>query len=231
MARKAKIRTGGKIFEWKIFNYLRYGITWIVALFLKLWWSTLRVEISEEALAEMKNTTSPLVILFWHNQLFASAHYGKYRTKGRLYALMSAGTIGSWISPFFEHFNTIAIRGSVNLRGKEALKEVIQILKNGNDVIITPDGSRGPRYQFKPGAALAIKTTDPAILFFSCDFQNAWRLDTWDGFYIPKPFSKVECKVRIYSSYKELSDSDDIKDITNALSRELMAITSDNITD
>lgn len=221
------IRTGGKIFEWKIFDLLRYLLAGCLALFLKLWWSTLRIKISDESLSALKDTPSPAVFIHWHNHLFFSGYWGKYRPKGRLYALISAGAIGAWISPLFECFNVKAIRGSENWRGKQALKEFIQVVQNGNDVIVTPDGSRGPCYDFKPGTALAVKIVNPAVVFFSCNFHNAWRLKSWDRFYIPKPFSKVDCTFKRHSSYKDLTKSNDVKDITEALRTELMAITHD----
>lgn len=223
--RKPHIRSGGRIFEWKIFAGLRYVIVAFLAWFLKLWWWTLRVKVSEDGLRVVRDTPSPVVFIHWHNHLFFSGYWGKMRPKGRLYALISAGAIGAWISPFFKHFNAKAIRGSTNLRGKEVLREFIEVLEERNDVIVTPDGSRGPCYSFKPGTALAVKSVNPAIVFFSCNFHNAWRLKTWDRFYIPKPFSRVDCVFKKIDSYKELTESDDVGDIQEALRAELMGIT------
>lgn len=226
-ASSSMIRIGGKIFQWKIFILLRYLLMGCLALFLKLWWSTLRVRISKESLMVLKNTPSPVVFVHWHNHLFFSSYCRKFRPKGDLYALISAGAIGAWISPLFEFFNTKSIRGSVNWRGKQALKEIVQVVQQGNDVVITPDGSRGPCYDFKQGTALVVKMADPAIVFFSCNFHNAWRLKTWDRFYIPKLFSRIDCTFKHFSSYKELTNSDDTRDIAEALKKELMAVTYD----
>lgn len=219
---KPRIRTGGKIFEWKIFAFLRYVITGLLAVFFKMWWTTLRMKISEESLKRLKDTPSPAVIIFWHNNLFTATYWSKMRPKGKLYAMMSAGTIGAWIEPFYSHFNIKAIRGSINLRATQALKEIVQTVRSGNDIVITPDGSRGPCYKVKPGVSLVLKMADPAILLFSCKFHSAWRLNTWDRFYIPKPFSKVETFVEYFHSYKDLSASDDIADISQALNNQLL---------
>ena len=189
------------------------------------WWSTLRIKVSNESLRLLKDAPSPAVFIHWHNHLFFSGYWGKFRPKGKLYALISAGAIGAWISPIFERFNVKPIRGSVNLRGNHALKEVVQVVRDGNDLVVTPDGSRGPCYDFKPGTALVVKTVDPLIVFFSCNFHNAWRLKTWDRFYIPKPFSKVDCTFKKITSYKLLTESDDIINITAALKSQLMSIT------
>lgn len=225
--KKPNIRTGGKIFEWKIFQYLRYFVVSLIAFFFKIWWMTLRIKVSQQSLNILKNTPSPATIIFWHNNLFIAAYWGKMRPKGKLYAMISAGTIGAWISPFYKHFNIKSIRGSTNLRAPQALKEVVQIVRKGNDITITPDGSRGPCYHFKPGAALVLKMADPAIILFSSKFHNAWRLKTWDYFYIPKPFSRVDCNFHAFSSYKELTKSEDIQEISEVLKTELLNRTED----
>lgn len=226
--KKPSIRTGGKLFEWKIFQFLRYLITGFFALFIKLWWLTLRIKISDKSLNILVNTPSPATIIMWHNHLFLATYWTKKRSNGKLYAMISAGTIGAWISPFYEHFNVKAIRGSKNLRAPQALKEIVQIVNQGNDIAITPDGSRGPCYHFRSGTSLVLKIANPAIILFSCKFHNAWRLKTWDRFYIPKPFSKVDCIFTSYSSYKDLTSSDDIQDISEALEKSLMDITHDD---
>jgi len=226
---KPRIRTGGKIFEHKIFKGLRFLMTGLFAFFFKLWWSTLRIRISDHSLNIIKNIQSPAAIICWHNHLFFAAYWGKFRPKGKVYALISAGTIGAWISPFFQHFNIKSIRGSINLRAPQALKEVVQSVRDGNDIAITPDGSRGPLYKFKPGISLVVKKSDPAIILFACKFHNAWRLKTWDKFYIPKPFSKIDCTFDYFSSYKQLTKNEDTNDITEALSAQLMKITQDGL--
>lgn len=225
---KPRIRTGGKIFEWKFFDCLRSLIMWFLAFFLKLWWATLRVNISDQSLSVIKNTSSPAAIICWHNHLFFAGYWGKFRPKEKLYALISAGAIGAWISPFFQYLNIKSIRGSINFRAQQALKEIIQISKEGNDIAVTPDGSRGPCYEFKPGVSLVMKMTDPSLILFACKFHDAWRLKTWDRFYIPKPFSKIDCTFKYFSSFKELTEASDIQEITRVLNAQLMNLTQDS---
>lgn len=225
---KPTVRTGGWLFELKIFEWLRYGITALVALFVKLWCATLRIEASDASRDVICNAPAPSAFIVWHNNLFLAAYWAKFRPKGRVYALISAGAIGAWISPFFERFNVKSIRGSVNLRAKQALKEMVLKVEEGDDVTVTPDGSRGPCYDFKPGTSMIVKKTNCGVIMLACKFHNAWRLKTWDRFYIPKPFSRVECEFRYFSSYKELTDSNKLSDITEALRAQMMGMTDDS---
>lgn len=68
---------------------------------------------------------------------------------------------------------------------------MVNVIKDGNDLAITPDGSKGPCYTFKPGALLVAKITKSPVLLVSFEYSNAWQLKSWDKFYIPYPFSKI----------------------------------------
>jgi lysophospholipid acyltransferase (LPLAT)-like uncharacterized protein len=70
--------------------------------------------------------------------------------------------------------------------------ELIRLVDSGFDVGITPDGPRGPRYTFNPGAITLAQKTGAKILPIRVIYSKYWRLKSWDGFMIPKPFSRVE---------------------------------------
>ena len=42
-----------------------------------------------------------------------------------------------------------AVRGSRNKRGSQAIRDLAKVLADGNDVGVTPDGSRGPVYSYQ----------------------------------------------------------------------------------
>ena len=56
---------------------------------------------------------------------------------------------------------------------------------------ITADGPKGPSNVAKPGAAALAKLVGGG--FGACYTlpERAWKLNSWDGFRIPKPFSRV----------------------------------------
>jgi hypothetical protein len=53
--------------------------------------------------------------------------------------------------------------------------------------VITPDGPRGPRFKFKPGALLLAQMSQRPILPMAYAASRAW-LVKWDKFVIPVPF-------------------------------------------
>jgi lysophospholipid acyltransferase (LPLAT)-like uncharacterized protein len=83
------------------------------------------------------------------------------------------------------------IRGSSTHTGARALRDYYQALvKEDISPVITPDGPRGPRFKFKPGAILLAQMSGRPILPMAYAASRAWRIK-WDRFVIPVPFSRI----------------------------------------
>jgi lysophospholipid acyltransferase (LPLAT)-like uncharacterized protein len=159
---------------------------------MRLWAGTLRIEASASDLALMRDTSTPTVLLFWHNRLFMAAEvYRRFRRPKPTFGLVSTSKDGAWLAAFFQLSGLGSVRGSSSRRGREAVLNLAVKLAEGNDVAVTPDGPRGPKYSFKPGPAMLIGRTGSRALLFGTSFASAWRLGSWDGFFLPRPFSKV----------------------------------------
>ena len=63
--------------------------------------------------------------------------------------------------------------------------------KTGKDLVITPDGPRGPRYRLQAGVVKVAQTTGLPVVLMRIEYLSCWTLKTWDRFRIPKPFSRV----------------------------------------
>lgn len=170
----------------------------LLALFMRLWGRTLRYHWGTDVQSMMDGETSPAVVIFWHNRLFAGTiYYLRYFRKRRLATLISASKDGAWLAGFVEKLGVRPVRGSRFNRGAQAVRDMITANKEGFDIGVSPDGSRGPLYDMKPGALkVALKTGAPIILL-SLNHTGAWRLKSWDRFYIPHPFSKVEVRMDV----------------------------------
>jgi lysophospholipid acyltransferase (LPLAT)-like uncharacterized protein len=83
------------------------------------------------------------------------------------------------------------MRGSSSRRGAAALVGLRRALREGKDAAITPDGPRGPRYVVQPGVVKLAQASGVKIVPLHVTYGSAWRLRTWDGFVIPKPFSRI----------------------------------------
>jgi lysophospholipid acyltransferase (LPLAT)-like uncharacterized protein len=179
-----------------------------VGLLLRAWGRTLRFDATPEDVRNYTRHDVPVAIVLWHNRLFLAAEIvRRYRTGRPAYALVSASEDGAWLSAFFALGGLRTVRGSSSRLGREAASALVDVLQSGRDVGITPDGPRGPCYEFKPGAIIVARRTRAPMLLVGAEFTSAWRLRSWDRFYLPKPFSRVRMRCEIISP-EQLADRD-----------------------
>ncbi len=169
---------------------------WPFGMLVRLWVKTLRLEETPEDVRNFTRMDEPVAMVLWHNRLFLAAMiFTRYRRGKPTYALVSASKDGAWLDAFFSLVGLRTVRGSSHRRGREAATALVETLRAGHDVGITPDGPKGPIYQFKPGALIVTRRTRTPILLIGADFESAWRLRrSWDWFYLPKPFSRVRMR-------------------------------------
>jgi lysophospholipid acyltransferase (LPLAT)-like uncharacterized protein len=178
-------------------------------LLLRLWGRSLRFEATAQDQANYQTRDAPVAIVLWHNRLFLSAEIVRRYRQGRpAYALVSASQDGAWLAAFFSLVGMRTVRGSSSRLGREAVTALLETMREGFDVGITPDGPRGPAYVVKPGALIVARRAKAAILLVGADCKSAWRLGSWDRFYLPKPFSRVEMRCTVVLPAEIAGDRD-----------------------
>jgi lysophospholipid acyltransferase (LPLAT)-like uncharacterized protein len=102
-----------------------------------------------------------------------------------------------------------AVRGSSSRFGREAASALVDVIRAGHDIGITPDGPRGPCYDVKPGALIVSRRTQTPMLLLGAEFSRASRLKSWDRFYLPRPFSRVRIRCEL-TTHAEISGDRDL---------------------
>jgi hypothetical protein len=115
-----------------------------------------------------------VIIAFWHaRQLMMPLTY-----RGALaHILISQHQDGEIIARIVERFGFRAVRGSSTRGGVEALRELIRLGRSGLDLVVTPDGPKGPPQVAKMGVIqLARASRLPIVpLAFGCSKKNSSR--------------------------------------------------------
>jgi lysophospholipid acyltransferase (LPLAT)-like uncharacterized protein len=106
-------------------------------------------------------------------------------------ALISRHSDGEVIARIVEGLGYHTVRGSTTRGGVRALLETAQFLEQGVTLAFTPDGPRGPRHVFAPGALIVAQRTGRPIVAIGVTASRAWRLRSWDRHLVPKPFATV----------------------------------------
>ncbi len=174
------------------------GLLWRVAMTLlacliRIHGWTLRITVEDRSGYLKGRFDGPVIFLFWHNRIFSMpVAWQRYHPRNRkALVLTSASAEGSLLALVVSHFGIGAVRGSSSRQGAAALRGMMSRIAEGNDIIITPDGPRGPRYRLQPGAVALAQQTGCPILPVRIEYSRYRRLRSWDGFAIALPFSQM----------------------------------------
>lgn len=205
----------------------KYFFLYPLSLLLRLWLMTLRIRVRPEVKQALFSDRNPFIIVFWHNRLLiASELHRRFRKWSKVNGLVSPSSDGAWLAAFFRLLGIGAVRGSSGRRGGQAMLEIHKRLAAGDDIAITPDGPRGPAYRFNPGTALIAQITHCTVVLVPSKFHCAIRLKTWDGFYIPLPFSRIDINPK-FITYDKMWDHISAQTLAEEFRETLTALTED----
>ncbi len=130
--------------------------------------------------------------VLWHqHQLYCAKWLLEQRPRVTAGFLISPSVDGEIGAMLVSRFGGVAVRGSSSHTGARALRDYYEALvKQSVSPIITPDGPRGPRFVFKPGAILLAQMSGRPMLPMAYAASRA-ILFHWDRFVIPLPFARI----------------------------------------
>jgi len=164
---------------------IKYPGKVLIGLWMKLccW----RIE-GDEAYRALRQAGRPVVLLIWHGKIFVVPYFFRKR---RIMALVSPSKDGELVSRLMDGWGYKLIRGSGSHPMKTAWIEMMKELKAGGEVMIIPDGPKGPDRKFKLGAIKLATETGAALVPFSFTAKRRKILHSWDRFEMFFPFTKI----------------------------------------
>jgi lysophospholipid acyltransferase (LPLAT)-like uncharacterized protein len=186
---------GNPVSVWLKFRFA----TWLASIVWKALKYTLRRrKVGFDAVKALVDSDQRFILAFWHRRLVMMPLSYPFRRNNadgerRGVAILSSDSKDGEISAaIWRHLGIHAVRGTASHGGgAQGLVKMIQVVRQGWDLGITPDGPRGPRCEVKPGAIAVARKTRAWIVPVSVAYSSAWQLKTWDKMLIPKPFSSV----------------------------------------
>ena len=148
---------------------------------------TIRIDDEPKGFNEKAKTYHALYA-FWHCMMLIPAYVGR---KSKIQVLISQHSDGEYIARVIQRLGFGVIRGSTTRGGMRAVKALVDKIREGYSVAITPDGPRGPRFVVQPGSIYLGKKTQLPIIPTVVGLSSYWALPSWDKFRIPKPFSRA----------------------------------------
>jgi lysophospholipid acyltransferase (LPLAT)-like uncharacterized protein len=167
----------------RLVPYLAYAYVTLVGWTNRT--TVVRGEVRERLWAEKKR----FIYAFWHQRqvFFTWSHRGVQAA-----VLVSKSKDGEMIAETMRLSRIKAVRGSSSRGGAAAAREMVEILRSGWDVGITPDGPKGPARQVKDGALRVAQLSGAPIVPIANATSRRFVVEkAWDRFHVPLPFGRA----------------------------------------
>lgn len=128
-----------------------------------------------------------VIISFWHDQLFLLV-FGYPGKHAKL--LISSSKDGELLARTMKYFNQDTVRGSSSRGGRAAFKEMLDLCQEKADIVLTPDGPKGPRHVLKDGVVQLARMSGRPVIPMAFVCSRGHRFKSWDRFLFPYPFGR-----------------------------------------
>lgn len=203
---------------------VQHSAAWLVTMVLKCMWLTFRITRDIDPQAEPYLLSQRQgVFCFWHGRMIVLPFF---KPQGKeMFVLGSRHRDADMIGYVIRRFKISQVRGSSSRGGREAVRELLKKLKQGDNISITPDGPRGPARKAARGAMMIARLSNTPVIPVTYSASSCWRLKSWDSLMIPKPFARVIVKVGapfIGGADEESLMEIELNRLTDAADREAM---------
>jgi len=171
-----------KRIKWAFLGAFGRAVLWLWIM------STRRIVVGSEDYRELRRDGKPVVLLIWHGRIFMVPFF--FRNRG-ITPLISPSRDGEIVARIMAGWGYRILRGSGSHSIVAAWKEMVRELRRGGEVIIVPDGPRGPDRKLKLGGLKLALETGARLVPFSFSTSRKKVLHSWDHFLLFPPFSKV----------------------------------------
>lgn len=167
----------------------QYILSHFLAMYIRLVMLTSRktFEIHPDSAGYMRGEGNA-IFAFWHGRMMLLPAINPPR---KMHVLISEHRDGKLISQVIHHFGQDTVVGSSSRGGTEAVRNILRLLKNGDNISITPDGPRGPNQTAEMGIVTVAKLSKKVVLPITFSAKKHKRLKSWDKFMVAKPFGSI----------------------------------------
>jgi lysophospholipid acyltransferase (LPLAT)-like uncharacterized protein len=186
--------------EMTFLEKLRWYLIGIAGKFiLWVWFSCSHlVVLGEEKYSQIRAEGKPVVFALWHQRLLIVPYFFRKRN---VIGFVSPSRDGEIIVQIGLRWGFKVLRGSSSHSVAKSWVKMIRELKQGGEVIMIPDGPKGPAHSFKPGSIKLAQKTGASIVPFSYSCIRRKHINSWDRMLWFFPFQKV---VAIYGEPIEI---------------------------
>lgn len=195
---------------------------WAINRAWRTWMGTLNPDVYlEDESVDPRQGAKGHIFCVWHETVLFLGHY--FRDLD-MQVMISRSTDGELVTNAVERLGYTAVRGSTGRGGVRAVRELVRDFPVPN-LVMTPDGPRGPRRRVQIGAVYLASKMQVPLVAAGCGLDRPWRLNSWDKLAVPRPFSKsVVCGSKAIHVPAD-ADQATLESYRQRIEAELIAVT------
>ncbi len=169
-------------------------LEWFLAEWVGTWlWGlvcrSLRLEVyGDEHLEQTEKRYGAIAFASWHYEMLPTLYHHRH-LGGCTFTGQHADA--EMVARAVSHLGYKPMRGSTTRGGIGALVSLVEAMRKGQGVGITPDGPRGPRCIAQIGIVILSQKSGCPIVPMGFASRSFWQFRSWDRMRIPKPCSKA----------------------------------------
>ncbi len=182
-------RQSGRPFE----MLLRYAVFLLFSCYYLLVAFSTRIEEHNGEIPRKFRTENQLfAVSTWHGRLLYIGIVVRRTLGGKLVAFNSPHLDGKMLAWLHRWLGIKTIYGAPNKNPERGMMNLLKHVKNHpSDLLITPDGPKGPRQRVKRGVIAFAKISGAPIIPFVTAPYKGVMVKSWDRFVLAMPFTKI----------------------------------------
>jgi lysophospholipid acyltransferase (LPLAT)-like uncharacterized protein len=180
--------------HWTWRDRLLVGLAgWAIATALRLVYATLRVRCADpHGVLRAHAAGERVVWATWHDGIvLLPLMVVRVNRRLRPRVVLSWHRDAEIAAQAVRRFGVAVSRGSATRGWTGAVRGLLAAHARGEDLVVVPDGPRGPRHEAKEGVVQLARATRLSVVAIGIATAPVRRLRTWDRLQIPRPFGRV----------------------------------------
>lgn len=160
----------------------------LVTTYARLVFATVRVTVVSPLPPHL--AAAPAVFALWHQQIAFVPVLMRQSPRPWL-ALMSASRDGTAMRLIAAKFGIRAAIGSSHRGAFAGTRGLLRAAQSGHNLLMTPDGPRGPARSPKPGTTEVSRLTGLPLIPCALWSNRGITFNSWDTLRLPTPFARI----------------------------------------
>ena len=187
-----------------------------------VWRSSRTVRLGDAELRAALREEGGAVVAFYHENLLHMPYVMRHQ---RGVGLSSGANAGGLIAGILEHFGYLVVRTRKHepIRTLRDVTAAMRSVPGGTPALaLAVDGSKGPRREVKPGAALTAIALDIPVFAMHVAVRRGVDWPSWDRCRVPLPFNRIVMR----TDRVDRAGARDARQLTARIQRQLDATVS-----